>query len=76
MRKALNLRDRRCQEPGCQVPAAGCEPHHVLHWADWHRTELGSLRLYCPVHHRRRHPENHRFSEASARAAACLRAPP
>ena len=60
-RKALNVRDRHCQAPGCTVPAADCEPHHVEHWADSGRTEYGNLRLYCDTHHRELHPENQRF---------------
>jgi hypothetical protein len=31
MRKALNLRDRRCRAPGCQQAAADCVPHHTRH---------------------------------------------
>src|SRR5215470_1646614 len=34
LRKALNLRDRRCQWPGCTMPPEQREPHHVRHWAD------------------------------------------
>src|SRR5215475_2626294 len=34
MRKALNLRDRHCQGPGCTAPPEQCIPHHKRHWAD------------------------------------------
>ncbi|HKF77991.1 MAG TPA: HNH endonuclease signature motif containing protein, partial [Candidatus Dormibacteraeota bacterium] len=61
LRKALNLRDRRCQWPGCTMPPEHCESHHVRHWADDGSTDLPNLRLYCRRHHRQLHPENRRF---------------
>ena len=64
MRKAVNLRDRHCQEPGCWVPAEQCQPHHRRHVADGGRTELSNLELLCARHHRDKHPENDRFRRA------------
>ena len=61
MRRELNLRDRRCQHPGCQVPATDCIPHHLRPWWAGGRTTLANLRLYCERHHPRLHPENARF---------------
>jgi hypothetical protein len=61
LRRALNLRDRHCQEPGCTVPADECQPHHKRHWADGGRTDMANCELYCDRHHRDRHPENDRF---------------
>ena len=66
MRKALNLRDRRCQAPGCEVTADLCAPHHRRHWADGGPTDLTNLELRCTVHHARAHPENDRFRKAAA----------
>jgi hypothetical protein len=42
-----------CQElGGCDQPAAGCEPHHVLHRRDGGHTSLANLKDYCSlVHH-------------------------
>ena len=61
MRKALNLRDRRCRWPGCSMLPNRCEAHHVRHWADGGPTDLSNLRLYCRLHHARLHPENARY---------------
>jgi len=46
------LRDQRCQFPGgCDQPASGCEPHHVVHRADGGHTSLANLKDYCWWHH-------------------------
>jgi len=46
------LRDQGCQYPGgCDQPAAGCEPHHVVHRADGGHTSLAGLKNYCYWHH-------------------------
>jgi KH domain len=36
---------------GCDQPAAGCEPHHVVHRADGGRTSLANLKGWCWWHH-------------------------
>ena len=64
MRRALNLRDRHCQGPGCAMPAEDCVPHHLHHFGDDGPTELSNLRLYCVVCHAKLHPENDRFRRA------------
>ena len=52
LRRLVTLRDQGCQYPGgCDQPAAGCEPHHVVHRADGGRTSLGNLKDYCWWHH-------------------------
>ena len=52
LRRLVALRDQTCQYPGgCDQPAAGCEPHHVIHRADGGRTSLGNLKDYCWWHH-------------------------
>jgi hypothetical protein len=33
-RRALNVRDRGCTFPGCPMPAAWCQAHHVIAWSD------------------------------------------
>ena len=41
LRRLVALRDQGCQYPGgCDQPAAGCEPHHVIHRAGGGRTSL------------------------------------
>jgi hypothetical protein len=49
--KALWLRDGHCTFPGCAVPAHWCQAHHVQHWADGGRTDLGNAALLCGRHH-------------------------
>ncbi len=52
LRRLVALRDQGCQYPGgCDQPAAGCEPHHVIHRADGGRTSLTNLKDYCWWHH-------------------------
>jgi Domain of unknown function (DUF222) len=52
LRRLAALRDQTCQYPGgCDQPAAGCEPHHVIHRADGGRTSLTNLKDYCYWHH-------------------------
>jgi hypothetical protein len=52
LRRLVALRDQHCQYPGgCDQPAAGCEPHHVVHRADGGRTSLTNLTDYCWWHH-------------------------
>ena len=52
LRRLVALRDQTCQFPGgCDQPASGCEPHHVLHQADGGHTSLANLKNYCWWHH-------------------------
>ncbi len=76
-RRALNLRDRHCQWPGCTQPAGDCQVHHQRHWADGGPTVLSNLQLYCSRHHTLSHPENQPRREAAADrlASAMSRAP-
>ena len=55
LRRALDLRDRHCTHPGCDMPAHWCDAHHIVHWADGGKTELANLRLLCRPHHRTAH---------------------
>ena len=49
--KAVILRDRHCQYPGCTQPPAVCEVHHLIPWANGGPTSLANLRLFCRFHH-------------------------
>ncbi len=52
LRRLVALRDQTCQFPGgCDQPASGCEPHHVVHRQDGGRTSLAGLKDYCHWHH-------------------------
>ena len=55
LRRALDLRDRHCTHPGCDMPARYCDAHHIRHWADGGKTELANLQLLCRRHHRTTH---------------------
>jgi hypothetical protein len=62
--KALVVRDRHCQAPGCDRPPDSCEAHHIVHWSRGGPTNLQNLQLLCWNHHRYRHTD-----DARARAA-------
>ena len=52
LRRLVALRDQKCQHPGgCDQPAAGCEPHHVVNRKDGGTTSLANLKDYCWWHH-------------------------
>jgi hypothetical protein len=50
-RRALEIRDRTCTEDGCDVPAAWCDAHHIVHWNAHGPTDLDNLKLKCRRHH-------------------------
>jgi Domain of unknown function (DUF222)/HNH endonuclease len=54
-RRAVEVRDRECFHPLCDVPARRCEVDHVEPWAEGGPTVEANARLACPFHHRRRH---------------------
>jgi hypothetical protein len=58
LRRLLELRDQGCTHPGCDRPAAWCDAHHIIHWADGGRTVLANLRLLCAWHHTQAHQDN------------------
>jgi hypothetical protein len=49
--RALWLRDEHCTFPGCTIPAAWADAHHLVHWADGGPTDLTNGALLCPRHH-------------------------
>lgn len=56
-RRALAARDRGCAWPGCSIPAAGCDAHHIVYWSRGGETTLENLVLLCPRHHTEIHCE-------------------
>jgi hypothetical protein len=42
LRRALELRDRGCTHPGCDMPVRWCEAHHIIHWAQGGKTVLSN----------------------------------
>jgi hypothetical protein len=51
LRRALVLRDGGCRFPSCDRPAAWCDAHHLIAWADGGPTSLSNLVLLCARHH-------------------------
>ncbi|MCH1883354.1 HNH endonuclease signature motif containing protein [Agrococcus sp. ARC_14] len=54
-RRALALRDRGCRAPGCQMPAAWCEAHHIVPWRSDGPTDTDNGILLCIYHHHEVH---------------------
>ncbi|MBR7743558.1 DUF222 domain-containing protein [Phycicoccus sp. BSK3Z-2] len=50
-RRLLRRRDRGCTYPGCGAPADWARAHHVRHWADGGRSDVGNAALLCQRHH-------------------------
>jgi hypothetical protein len=65
MRRLLQLRDGGCRYPGCAVPAADTEGHHVVHWVDGGPTEMANLVSLCRFHHHRHHEGAFRIAAAA-----------
>ncbi|HYZ52421.1 MAG TPA: DUF222 domain-containing protein, partial [Streptosporangiaceae bacterium] len=51
LRRAVILRDKCCQFPGCFQPPSVCQVHHLIPRSKGGRTALGNLRLLCRFHH-------------------------
>ena len=51
-RLTLAGRDGGCSFPGCDVPPAWTEAHHVVEWSHGGQTGLDNLTLLCGYHHR------------------------
>lgn len=50
LRRALEVRDRGCRFPGCNLRFT--DAHHMKHWADGGETSLRNTLLLCAAHHR------------------------
>lgn len=51
LRRALIARDKGCAFPGCTIPAAWTEAHHIGPWARGGVTGVGNGTLLCSHHH-------------------------
>ncbi|WP_052465882.1 HNH endonuclease signature motif containing protein [Mobilicoccus massiliensis] len=58
-RMALHLRDKGCTYPGCSMPPAWCDGHHIIHWAAGGLTHPPNLALLCRHHHTVVHRHDH-----------------
>ncbi|QBR92261.1 HNH endonuclease signature motif containing protein [Nocardioides euryhalodurans] len=60
MRRALAVRDRECRALGCDIPAAWCEAHHAIPWAEARGpTSVEDGLLLCSFHHHRAHDKRY-----------------
>jgi hypothetical protein len=50
-RRLLWQRDGGCTYPGCTMPQAWTEAHHVRHWAHGGPTDVSNAALLCQRHH-------------------------
>lgn len=50
-RLALEAMYPTCEIPGCDVPFAWCEVHHLVPWEDGGPTDMANLRPRCTFHH-------------------------
>jgi HNH endonuclease/Domain of unknown function (DUF222) len=51
LRRAVRRRDRHCRFPGCDLPVAGCDVHHIRPRAKGGPHALRNLMLLCRFHH-------------------------
>jgi hypothetical protein len=51
IRRAVTLRARHCEWPGCAKRPAACDVHHVRHQADGGETSVRNCVLLCQFHH-------------------------
>jgi hypothetical protein len=51
LKRALAVRDRHCQFPGCHHTHY-LDAHHIEHWCDGGETNLSNLLLLCTHHHK------------------------
>lgn len=54
-RRALATRDQGCRAPGCRMPPAWCEAHHVIPWLAGGPTDIANGILLCRYHHHEVH---------------------
>jgi hypothetical protein len=55
LRRALAVRQRTCQWPGCDRTVSWCEGHHLWRWLFGGKTTLDNGILVCSAHHRLLH---------------------
>ncbi len=51
IRRAVQLRDKKCAWPKCGRPAVYCDVHHLRHKEDGGETSVDNLILVCQYHH-------------------------
>ncbi len=69
-RRALAARDKGCRVPGCGMPAAWCEAHHIVPWELGGPTDIDNGILVCAYHHHEIHAGRLRIERAGAEAGS------
>jgi hypothetical protein len=59
LKRAMLCRDKKCRFPGCQNRVF-IQGHHMKHWADGGKTELGNVISLCSFHHAFVHEHGYR----------------
>lgn len=62
--RALAIRDRGCRVPGCGMPVAWTEAHHILWWQHGGPTDIDNGILVCSYHHHEIHAGRLRVERA------------
>jgi HNH endonuclease len=52
VRRALEVRDRHCTHPGCDLPTQRCQGDHIQPWSDGGPTTGDNGQLRCGHHNR------------------------
>ncbi|MBI2710852.1 MAG: HNH endonuclease, partial [Actinobacteria bacterium] len=50
LRRAIEVRDRHCTHPGCNIPAHHCDIDHIVPYDQGGTTTQDNGRLLCPHH--------------------------
>jgi 5-methylcytosine-specific restriction endonuclease McrA len=53
-RRAIELRDRQCTHPYCDLPASACQADHIIPYTEDGPTTQENGRLLCGFHNRLR----------------------
>src|SRR5216683_652959 len=70
MKRALIARDKHCRFPGCDMPPAWTDGHHIKHWANGGPHALWNLLLLCLRHHRLFHEGGWKLQQAEGGVVA------
>jgi hypothetical protein len=73
LRRAIEVRDRRCQHPSaCDIRADRCDVDHIVPYREHGPTSQFNGRLECPTHNRRSDMHDHGASPAPPRELSRL----
>ena len=67
-RHAMAIRDGGCRFPGCTLPAAFTDAHHIIGWREGGPSDVTNGLLLCRFHHRRVHEDSWTIRSETASA--------